>query len=107
MRVTRRRAETRARLLEAAFCVFAAKGFGQTRIDDVCAAAGYTRGAFYSNYTSLDELFFDLYDERAAIIAAQGAAAWPPPPLDSSVQPIIERTAATLLLDRDWLLVKT
>jgi AcrR family transcriptional regulator len=107
MRVTKRRAETKARLLDAAFRVFADKGFGQTRIDDVCAAAGYTRGAFYSNYSSLDELFFDLYDERAAIIAAQVASALTEPPLDSAVQPIIERTAATLLLDRDWLLVKT
>ena len=107
MRVTKRRAETRARLLEAAFGVFAAKGFGQTRIDDVCAAAGYTRGAFYSNFTSLDELFFALYDERAAIIAGQVAQALAAPPLDSSVRPVIERTAATLLLDRDWLLVKT
>jgi AcrR family transcriptional regulator len=107
MRVTKRRAETKARLLDAAFRVFADQGFGQTRIDDVCAAAGYTRGAFYSNYSSLDELFFDLYDERAAIIAAQVASALAEPPLDSAVQPIIERTAATLLLDRDWLLVKT
>jgi AcrR family transcriptional regulator len=107
MRVTKRRAETKARLLDAAFRVFAAKGFGQTRIDDVCAAAGYTRGAFYSNYTSLDELFFDLYDERAALIAAQVAAALSAPPTDARVQPVIERTAATLLLDRDWLLVKT
>jgi AcrR family transcriptional regulator len=107
MRVTKRRAETKARLLDAAFRVFADQGFGQTRIDDVCAAAGYTRGAFYSNYSSLDELFFDLYDERAAIIAAQVASALAEPPLDAAVQPIIERTAATLLLDRDWLLVKT
>jgi AcrR family transcriptional regulator len=107
MRVTRRRAETKAKLLDAAFRVFAAKGFGPARIDDVCAAAGFTRGAFYSNYSSLDELFFDLYDERAALIAAQVAAALAAPPLDPAVQPVIERTAATLLLDRDWLLVKT
>lgn len=107
MRVTKRRAETRARLLDAAFRVFAAKGFGQTRIDDVCAAAGYTRGAFYSNFASLDELFFALYDERATIIAGQVADALAAPPLDSSVRPVIERTAAILLLDRDWLLVKT
>jgi AcrR family transcriptional regulator len=107
MRVTKRRAQTRARLLEAAFGVFAAKGFGQARIDDVCAAAGYTRGAFYSNFTTLDELFFALYDERAAIIADQVAQALAAPPIDPSVQPVIERTAATLLLDRDWLLVKT
>jgi hypothetical protein len=43
-RVTKRRAETRANLIEAAFRVFADKGFGQVRIDDVCTAAGYTRG---------------------------------------------------------------
>jgi AcrR family transcriptional regulator len=107
MRVTRRRAETKAKLLDAAFRVFAAKGFGQTRIDDVCAAAGYTRGAFYSNYATLDELFFDLYDERAALIAAQVAESLTAPPLDAPVADIIGRVVATLLLDRDWLLVKT
>jgi AcrR family transcriptional regulator len=107
MRVTKRRAETKARLLGAAFDVFAARGFGQTRIDDVCAAAGYTRGAFYSNYTTLEELFFDLYDERAALIATQVTEALTAPPLDAPVELIIERTVATLLLDRDWLLVKT
>lgn len=107
MRVTKRRAETRARLLDAAFRVFAAKGFGQTRIDDVCAAAGYTRGAFYSNYATLDELFFDLYDERAALIAAQVTESLTGPPPDAPIADIIERTVATLLLDRDWLLVKT
>ncbi len=111
MRVTKRRAETRARLLDAAFRVFAAKGFGPARIDDVCAEAGYTRGAFYSNFDSLDELFYALYDERAAIIAGQVAAALtaedPATPIAPSIAAIIERTAATLLLDREWLLVKT
>jgi AcrR family transcriptional regulator len=52
--------------MEAAFRVFADKGFGQVRIDDVCTAAGYTRGAFYSNFDSLEELFFTLYDDRLA-----------------------------------------
>lgn len=110
MRVTKRRAETRARLLEAAFRVFAAKGYGPARIDDVCAEAGYTRGAFYSNFGSLDELFFALYDERAALIAAQvtkALTADDPAPIEPSIHAVIARTAATLLLDRDWLLVKT
>src|SRR5690349_17359945 len=110
MRVTKRRAETRARLLDAAFRVFAAKGFGPARIDDVCEAAGYTRGAFYSNFATLDELFFALYDERAAVIAAQVSDALTadgPAPLEPSIDAVIARTAATLLLDRDWLLVKT
>ena len=110
MRVTKRRAETRARLLDAAFRVFAAKGFGPARIDDVCAAAGYTRGAFYSNFSTLDELFFALYDDRAAVIATQVAEALTTDratPIEPAIPEVIARTAATLLLDRDWLLVKT
>ncbi|GAA0578212.1 TetR/AcrR family transcriptional regulator [Paractinoplanes ferrugineus] len=108
--MTKRRAETRARLLAAAFRVFAAKGFGPARIDDVCAEAGYTRGAFYSNFATLDELFFALYDERAAMIATQVADALradESAPIEPSIHAVIARTAATLLLDRDWLLVKT
>jgi AcrR family transcriptional regulator len=34
-------------------------------VEDVCDRAGYTRGAFYSNFASLDELFFALYAERS------------------------------------------
>jgi AcrR family transcriptional regulator len=110
VRVTKRRAETRARLLDAAFRVFAAKGFGPARIEDVCEEAGYTRGAFYSNFATLDELFFALYDDRAAIIAAQVTDALTSDDsatLEPSIHAVIARTAATLLLDRDWLLVKT
>ena len=59
-RPTRRRAETRSRLLRAALEVFSEKGFGRTTVDDVCARAGYTRGAFYSNFVSLDELFLTV-----------------------------------------------
>jgi AcrR family transcriptional regulator len=103
-RVTKRRAETRAKLMDAAFGVFAAKGFGTVRIDDVCKAAGYTRGAFYSQFDSLDELFFTLYDERAEIIARQVADAML---AADDAEATIERVSATLLLDREWLLIKT
>ena len=74
-RVTRRRVRTRANLLDAAFSVFAAKGFGHVSIEEVCEAAGYSRGAFYSNFSSLDELFFALYRERADLIAEQVSGA--------------------------------
>ena len=106
-RMTRRRARTRADLLEAAFAVFAAKGFGRVPIEEVCEAAGYSRGAFYSNFDSLDELFFALYRERADLIADQvsGALALDGPDLD--VRAAVERVTEVLLLDRDWLLVKT
>ncbi|GAC1399145.1 MAG: TetR/AcrR family transcriptional regulator [Mycobacterium sp.] len=105
--MTKRRAETRANLLTAAFRVFADKGFGAVRIDDVCKAAGYTRGAFYSQFDSLDELFFTLYDERARIIAEQVADALLVDTDTTDVADAIERVSATLLLDREWLLIKT
>ncbi|MET9150244.1 TetR/AcrR family transcriptional regulator [Streptomyces griseoflavus] len=106
-RVTRRRLRTRANLLDAAFSVFAAKGFGHVSIEEICEAAGYTRGAFYSNFDGLDELFFALYAERAELIAEQvsGALALDGPDLD--VTAAVDRVADVLLLDRDWLLVKT
>ena len=106
-RVTKRRAETRANLIEAAYRVFADKGFGQVRIDDVCTAAGYTRGAFYSNFDSLDELFFALYDESARLIAGQVTDAITDDDINPGIEAVIERVTATLLLDRDWLLIKT
>ncbi|MGS2811239.1 TetR/AcrR family transcriptional regulator [Nocardia sp. MW-W600-9] len=106
-RVTRRRAETRARLLEAAFSVFAEKGFGLVRIEEVCGAAGYTRGAFYSQFDSLEELFFVLYDQRATLITEQVRAALAAVDDPTDVAGFVDRLSATLLLDRDWLLVKT
>ncbi|WP_278261916.1 TetR family transcriptional regulator [Nocardia sp. AG03] len=106
-RVTKRRAETRARLLDAAFRVFAEKGFGLTRIEDVCSAAGYTRGAFYSQFASLDELFFVLYDQRATLITEQVRRALVGVENPDDLSEFVDRLAATLLLDRDWLLVKT
>lgn len=106
-RVTKRRAETRAKLLDAAFHVFAHKGFGLVRIDDVCRAAGYTRGAFYSQFDNLEALFFTLYDERARLIAEQVTQALLPTNGTADLEGAIERISATLLLDRDWLLVKT
>ncbi len=106
-RVTKRRAETRARLLGAAYRVFADKGFGRTRIEDVCSAAGYTRGAFYSQFDSLDELFFSLYDERALLITDQVGDALADVDGPDTIEAALDRVAATLLLDRDWLLIKT
>ncbi|MFF9625242.1 TetR/AcrR family transcriptional regulator [Streptomyces griseosporeus] len=106
-RVTRRRLRTRAKLLDAAFAVFAAKGFGRVSIEEVCEAAGYSRGAFYSNFDSLDELFFALYRQRADLIAEQVAGALAQDGPDLDVQASVDRVTEVLLLDVDWLLVKT
>jgi AcrR family transcriptional regulator len=64
-RVTKRRAETRRRLLDAAFLTFAEQGFGRSTVEQVCERAGYSRGAFYSNFVSLDELFLAMWERRS------------------------------------------
>ncbi|PKW05862.1 transcriptional regulator, TetR family [Streptomyces sp. 1222.5] len=106
-RVTRRRVRTRARLLDAAFEVFAGKGFGRVSIEEICEAAGFSRGAFYSNFATLDELFFALYQERADLIASQVAEALAQDGPDLDVPASVDRVTDVLLLDVDWLLVKT
>jgi AcrR family transcriptional regulator len=61
-----RRQQTRARLLEAAGQVFARRGFQAATLDEVAEAAGYTKGAVYSNFASKDELVLALLDEHLA-----------------------------------------
>ncbi|MDE1184130.1 TetR/AcrR family transcriptional regulator [Paraburkholderia sp.] len=52
--------QTRERLLDAAKPIFMKKGFVATSVEDIAEAAGYTRGAFYSNFSSKPELFLEL-----------------------------------------------
>ncbi|MBL1084686.1 TetR/AcrR family transcriptional regulator [Streptomyces actinomycinicus] len=94
-------------MLDAAFAVFAAKGFGRVSIEEVCEAAGFSRGAFYSNFATLDELFFALYQDRADLIASQVADALGQDGPDLDVPASVDRVTEVLLLDVDWLLVKT
>lgn len=63
--VTKRRPRTRAALLQAALETFAEHGFHGTSIEQICDRAGYTRGAFYSNFSSKEELFFALFDAHS------------------------------------------
>lgn len=60
-RPVRSRANTRARLLAAAAEVFAEKGIEGASVDDLVARAGFTRGAFYSNFSSMDEVFEEFF----------------------------------------------
>lgn len=67
-RLTRaeKKAETRSCLLEAAAEVFARRGMQQASIDEVAEHAGYTKGAFYANFQSKEELFLAMLDDRFA-----------------------------------------
>lgn len=64
MRHAERRAQTRQRLLDAAADVFARLGFHAATLDDIADAAGYTKGAVYSNFGSKDGLFLALLDRH-------------------------------------------
>src|ERR1700749_1355743 len=46
---------TRAELLRAAEVIFARDGFEASRIEDIAAEAGRSRGAFYANFASQTE----------------------------------------------------
>lgn len=59
-----RRQRTRERLMDAAYELFAAQGVHATSIEAIAEAAGFTRGAFYSNFESKTELFFALAERE-------------------------------------------
>ena len=59
----RRRQLTREYLLQAAAQVFAQRGFHAATLDEVAAAAGFTKGAVYSNFKNKDDLFLALLED--------------------------------------------
>ena len=59
-----KQAETREQLLEAAERVFLRRGLEGSSVEEISAEAGFTRGAFYSNFESKDQLFVELLHER-------------------------------------------
>lgn len=52
--------QTRQRLLDAALTIFTKKGYVAASVEDIAAAAGYTRGAFYSNFRGKPEVLLEL-----------------------------------------------
>jgi AcrR family transcriptional regulator len=58
------RDDTRDKLFEAAAQVFEEQGIGSASIEAIAAAAGFTRGAFYSNFGSKDELIIAMLEDH-------------------------------------------
>ena len=58
------RDDTRDKLFEAAARVFEEQGISAASIEAIAAAAGFTRGAFYSNFESKDELIVAMLEDH-------------------------------------------
>ena len=105
----RRRSATRARLLDGALEVFAERGFNGASVEDICERAGFTRGAFYSNFGSKDELVLALFQATTDRLLEQIGALLP----DLANQPGTLLDAVLGLLDeaagdqRQWHLIST
>jgi len=54
------REQTTKHLLDAGQKLFAQKGLSATSVEDITAAAGYSRGAFYSNFDTKYDLFIEI-----------------------------------------------
>ena len=65
-----RRQATRERILDAAVQLFAERGVLAASVEEICDRAGFTRGAFYSNYESKNDLCLDLLRRKGELYLA-------------------------------------
>jgi AcrR family transcriptional regulator len=70
----RRTAETRAMLLEAGLAAFAERGLAFASLDEVAAAAGFTKGAIYRQFRSKGAFLLALFEQYAAVARAGSGA---------------------------------
>ncbi len=70
-RLTRHESQeaTRAKLIEAAEKIFVRSGFDASSVERIAEAAGFSRGAFYSNFQDKDELFIAVLNKKRLEIA--------------------------------------
>ena len=105
--LSRKRRQTQERLLDAALDAFAERGFHGASVEQVCERAGFTRGAFYSNYSSKTELFIALYERQTArVLAALDATSGPPGELDArDLGTVVTQFMSDAPQDRRWFVI--
>ena len=79
------RHESKTRILQAALRVFREKGYSATRIEDICEAAGLTKGSFFHHFSTKEELAIaaaDYWSEMTAVLFASAPYHAPADPLE-------------------------
>ena len=79
------RHESKTRLLDAALHVIRANGYSATRIEDICEAAGLTKGSFFHHFDSKEALALaaaDYWIEGTSALFASAPYHAPSDPLD-------------------------
>ncbi len=83
---------TRAALRKAAAELVVAQGLQATSIEQISERAGFSRGAFYANYSSKEELFAEVLQERVYEVYRAMATEWK----DSTERPTPRQTGERL-----------
>lgn len=91
---------TRQRLLDAAAAVFARRGIESASLDEVAEAAGYTKGAIYSNFASKTDLVIALIERRIAVQQEAAEAALDGMTLEQGLRSLDQLLRGGV--DRDW-----
>jgi len=98
---------TRERLLDAAAVVFARRGIEAASLDEVAEAAGYTKGAIYSNFSSKTDLIAALMDRRITQQAAAAEMDLDGVTLEQGLRTLDERSRSDEAAERDWAILAT
>jgi TetR/AcrR family transcriptional regulator, transcriptional repressor for nem operon len=73
--MTRSQHESKTKILDAALHVIRAKGYSATTIDDLCEAAGLTKGSFFHHFKTKEELALAAAEHFAAMAVGLFATA--------------------------------
>lgn len=69
------RKATRAKLIDAAGQLFSTSGYEHATIDDISAAAGYSKGAYYFHFSTKEDVLLELLrmwtDDRTTALASE------------------------------------
>lgn len=112
--VSSRRQHTRDRLIDAATGLFAEKSIEGASVEEISERAGFTRGAFYSNFDSKEELCLEIVRQRGEQLletTRRALAVIPDSPVNAQwLEEIIAKVITVLdvgfTFDDNWVLVR-